>query len=333
MSMADRITNKKPLLSRPVILPEARAKARCRNRWAVILAGGDGTRLRSLTRAIAGDDRPKQFCPILGNETLLDQTRRRVALAVPAGQTLCSLTETHKEFFVPLVTDTAPEKLVVQPTNLGTTPAILYSLLRLSIFDPRAAVAFFPSDHYFSDDRTFMSHVDSAFRAVKARPDMIVLLGIEADRPEVEYGWIEPASSILATLPKAIRRVQRFWEKPSANVARTLLDRGFVWNSFVMVGRADAFLRLIKQAVPELFEAFKGAKPSLTTDREAETIRSLYSKIQPSNFSHEVLSTRANELFVMPVKNVIWSDWGDPSRVLSTLARIGIQTEWAQTAG
>lgn len=66
------------------------------DRWAIILAGGDGTRLRSLTRAIAGDDRPKQFCPILRNETLLDQTRRRVSLAIPADQTLLSLTETHK---------------------------------------------------------------------------------------------------------------------------------------------------------------------------------------------------------------------------------------------
>lgn len=67
------------------------------DRWAIILAGGDGTRLRSLTRAIAGDDRPKQFCMILGNETLLDQTRCCVSLAIPADQTLLSLAETHAE--------------------------------------------------------------------------------------------------------------------------------------------------------------------------------------------------------------------------------------------
>src|SRR6266849_2035571 len=102
------------------------------DRWAVILAGGDGTRLRSLTRAIAGDDRPKQFCPILSNETLLDQTRRRVSLAVPSCQTMLSLTATHRDFYMELVADMPPANLVVQPTNLGTAPAILYSLFRLS---------------------------------------------------------------------------------------------------------------------------------------------------------------------------------------------------------
>jgi mannose-1-phosphate guanylyltransferase len=302
------------------------------DRWAIILAGGDGTRLRSLTRAIAGDDRPKQFCPILRNETLLDQTRRRVSLAIPAGQTLLSLTETHEDYYKPLVADLAVENLVVQPSNLGTAPAILYSLLRLSVLNPAATVAFFPSDHYFADDQTFMSHVDSAFRAVKARPEMLVLLGMEADRPEVEYGWIEPAPSIFAPLGGAIRRVQRFWEKPSGNVAQKLMDQGFLWNSFVMVGRVDAFLLMIQRAVPKLYEAFEAAIPSLRTAEERNAIRTLYSKIQPSNFSHEVLSVRAEDLSVIPVKNVGWSDWGDPNRVLSTLAGIGIQAEWAQAA-
>lgn len=302
------------------------------NRWAIILAGGDGTRLRSLTRAIAGDDRPKQFCSILARETLLDQTRRRVSFAIPNNKTLLSLTETHRDYFEPLITDIAPENLVVQPSNLGTAPAILYSLLRLSLLDRAATVAFFPSDHYFADDQTFMSHVDSAFRAVKARPEMLVLLGMEADRPEVEYGWIEPAPSILAPLGGAISRVRRFWEKPSRNVAKALMDQGFLWNSFVMVGRVDAFLLMIQRAAPKLYEAFETVIPSLGTIEEYDAIHTLYSSMQPSNFSHEILSVRAEDLSVLPVKNVGWSDWGDPSRVLSTLASIGIQTEWAQSA-
>lgn len=303
------------------------------NRWAVILAGGDGTRLRSLTRAIAGDDRPKQFCEILGKQTLLDQTRRRVGLSVKPEQTLMVVTETHKEFYTPLVSDVAAANLVVQPNNAsGTTPAIVYSLMRLAKHDPNAIVAFFPSDHYFANDATFMSHVESAFRAVKSRPELIVLLGIEPDKAETEYGWIEPARSIFNSFPRAISRVEKFWEKPAPAQAQKLMAQGFLWNSFVMVGRVDAFLRTIQQAVPEIYGSFTSIQKSIGATSEPWAIRGLYSELEPSNFSRDVLGARANDLAVMPVKDVGWSDWGDPGRVLSTLARLGVQAAWAQAA-
>src|SRR5258705_7510322 len=69
------------------------------DRWAVILAGGDGTRLQSLTRSISGDDRPKQFCPIIGGRTFLDPTNRRVRLSVAPEQKLTVLTRTHELFY------------------------------------------------------------------------------------------------------------------------------------------------------------------------------------------------------------------------------------------
>src|SRR5438876_4417345 len=126
------------------------------DRWAVILAGGDGTRLQSLTRTISGDDRPKQFCPIIGGQTLLDQTSRRVALSVTADHTLTVLTRIHERFYAPLLKNVPKARLLVQPENKGTAPALLFSLLRIAQLPPNAAVAFFPSDHYFAVDEKFM---------------------------------------------------------------------------------------------------------------------------------------------------------------------------------
>jgi mannose-1-phosphate guanylyltransferase len=74
------------------------------NDWAVILAGGDGTRLKSLTRRISGDDRPKQFCRILGHETLLEQTQRRVSLEVAPQRTIYVLNRAHQLYYAPLLT-------------------------------------------------------------------------------------------------------------------------------------------------------------------------------------------------------------------------------------
>jgi mannose-1-phosphate guanylyltransferase len=148
-----------------------------RSEWAVILAGGDGTRLKSLTRKIAGDERPKQFCSVLGKRTLLEETRSRVALEIASERTLYVVNRLHEPYYEPILGNEPARDLVVQPSNRGTAPAILYSLMRIAAVDPKAVVAFFPSDHYISDDERFMSHIRTALNSASEWADLVILLG------------------------------------------------------------------------------------------------------------------------------------------------------------
>jgi mannose-1-phosphate guanylyltransferase len=304
-----------------------------RNQWAIILAGGDGTRLQSMTRAITGDNRPKQFVPVIGRNTLLDQTRQRVALSIEPSRTLIAVTQKHRRFYEPLANELGPDLLVEQPVNKGTAPAILYALLRVATKSPHAIIALFPSDHFFADDKKFMSHIEVAMDAVQVQPETVMLLGITPTAPETEYGWIEPQPSILAATEKSITRVRKFWEKPDAKLASSLMKRGCLWNSFVMVGRVDALLRMTRVALPEMYAEFAAITPTFETATEHCALAKVYSRIEDSNFSHQVLAVRPEDLMVMRVGDVGWSDLGDPDRVMSTLAHAGVQSELATTVG
>ena len=118
--------------------------ARQDRRWGVLLAGGDGTRLKKLTRIVSGDDRPKQFCSLFGEESLLDLARERAERTIHPEQILVQLTASHRAFYVEEPGVRASQR-IVQPTNRGTAPPILYSLLSIQQINDDAIVALFNS--------------------------------------------------------------------------------------------------------------------------------------------------------------------------------------------
>ena len=177
-----------------------------------------------------------------------------------------------------------------------------------------------------------MSHIDVAMDAVQVQPETVMLLGITPTAPETEYGWIEPQRSILASAERSITRVRKFWEKPGLSVATSLMERGCLWNSFVMVGRVDALLKMTRTALPEMYASFAATMPTFETAAEHRALGELYSELGETNFSHQVLAVRPEDLMVMRVGDVGWSDLGEPNRVLSTLAQIGVRSQLAMTA-
>lgn len=296
-------------------------------KFAVILAGGDGLRMREMTEKLAGCETPKQFCAVLGDETLLTTTRKRVALKFGREKTFYCLTQTHERFYTSPLVDVHRKNKIIQPSNKGTAPAFLYSLLRLSKLNPDANVAFFPTDHYISDDVVFMDQVEAAFGVVAKKPEAVLLLGIEPLSPNTSYGWIEPCGELADFSVAEIQKVKCFWEKPTTKKAADLLAKGSLWNSFVMVGKVSRLLGLFRKHLPSLYRLFCAGSSTLGNSAERMTVSTIYRMIGSRNFSLEILEKCAEELYVLRCSGFAWSDLGEPREVLLKMAQLGLKNK------
>jgi mannose-1-phosphate guanylyltransferase len=289
-----------------------------KQQWAIILAGGDGQRLQEVTRRISGDDRPKQFCPLLpGGATLLQQTRARIAQVVPASRTIFIFNREHERFYADEYSRVPQERMAAQPHNHGTLAAILYGLILAARKDPDSVVGVFPSDHYYARESRFTLAVQMAYEVAVADPLRVVLLGAEARAPEPGYGYIEPDVSQDPASnfgPFGMTPVRRFWEKPGQWLAEVLIKRGCLWNTFVMMGRVASFLNLIREAAPIAYAAFE----PLLADRNLRIdADSIYGKIPALDFSSSVLVKSPAHLSVLSLGRTGWSDLGEPHRLLA----------------
>jgi mannose-1-phosphate guanylyltransferase len=291
------------------------------HRWAVVLAGGDGTRLRELTHRISGDARPKQFCEFFGGKSLLAHTRERIAPVFGEDRVLFVLARTHEAFYRNELAEVHHRRKVVQPANRGTAVAMALCLQRIVQYDKDALVAFFPSDHHYSNCSAFRESVESGLRIAQEYPHCILIFGAEARYPEAEYGWIQPGRTLVDSRIHPLHRVSRFWEKPTQARAEVLQRRGCLWNTFVTIGLAGAFLELIQATVPELTRSLAELSIHRRMDR-------LYESIAPVDFSGAVLARMPKRLVVLRDALSGWTDFGSPRRVVDVLSRHNIRPSW-----
>ena len=272
------------------------------NVWAIVLAGGDGTRLVTECVRRYGYPRPKQYCDFDGRGTLLDRTLGRAAQVANDGRIVVVTTRAHRREADEVLSRWPDVTRVEQPRNADTTAGIILPLLHVLSQDPGATIVLFPSDHQVRDEGAFVRAASRAARVASVR-DCVVLLGAEPDGPEEDYGWIVPGSEA----PAGDAVVQSFREKPPREEIGALLESGALLNTFVLAAPAYRLVELVASYTPLAWTLLSGAWGS------AEAIERAYEKLPRSNFSRDVLE-RARSLRVLPV-SAGWSDIGTPYRL------------------
>ena len=299
------------------------------NRCGIVLAGGDGYRLKPFVHELRGNSLPKQYVNIIGTRSMIEHAFARAEKVIPRERIFTVVNRDHlrhPEAEQQLSTRSAGT-VVVQPENRDTFAGVLLPLMHICKRYPGATVVVFPSDHYIVEEDLFVSYVDLALLAAEQDPSRVVLLGIEPDRPEPEYGYILPDGELVNSTPLYMREIQVFVEKPDATLAKGLIAQGGLWNTMVMVFNSDTMLELIHRLSPTMYAAFQDVLMAIGTRYERQVVKSIYDRMKGMNFSEEVLQplalVRPFTLSVLPVSGVFWSDWGSKTRIVSSLKKTG----------
>lgn len=294
-------------------------RAETPGRWGIVLAGGEGERLKPLIRQWLGHDRPKQFCTLTSDKTLLEETLDRVAGLIPRERLVTIIGRDHAKFMNGCAARAG--RLIAQPAGRETAPGIFLPAAHILRADPGATVLIFPSDHFVSSGPAFAASVRSAAALAERRPDKIVLLGAIPDGPEQDYGWIEPDRGSAAA--GGAMSVARFREKPGPEEAAEMHERGCLWNTMVMAVKIATLWDMGRACLPEMMVHFDALLPALGTPWEDAALAETYRRLGRFNFSSQIVERVPERVMVLPMTGVEWSDLGRPARIRQIMGRLG----------
>ena len=289
--------------------------------WAVVLAGGSGNRLSSLTRAAdGGAPIPKQYCSLVGGATLLEDALVRAQRLTSSAHTVTIVASEHSVWWRPQLATLPNRNVLVQPRNRGTAIGILLTALHIYRRAPESTLVFLPSDHFIRDENIIDECLLKGVDYLDSDPDSLLIIGITPDDVDPELGYIVPGKHNST----GIFGVNRFIEKPDRVAAQALLAAGSVWNSFIFAVRARTLLQMFVRSAPVTLDAMHRA---LTRDdwsaAEGHALGELYESLGDSDFSRHILEGNEAMLRVLPAPRCGWTDLGTPQRVGKCVAQLG----------
>lgn len=198
----------------------------CGRSWTIVLAGGDGVRMREYVRGWSGAETPKQYCTFVGTRSLLQHTLDRTASLTPWKRIVIVAGRRHQEEAWKQLEHRTPGMTLLQPGNLDTAAGVFLALSYVLARDPEARVAMFPSDHFVFPEDRFVEHVRQALEASDRLLGRPIVLAATPKSRELEYGWIQPGREIALSGMRGLRAIQSFMDRPAAAQADMMRAAG-----------------------------------------------------------------------------------------------------------
>lgn len=271
--------------------------------YAMILAGGGGTRLWPLSR----QRQPKHLLSLCSDQTSLLQTYTRVRPLVSDDRVMVITVAEHAEAARAELPMVPASNFVVEPEGRGTGPCVGLMAMLIHKRDPDAVMISLHADHSIEDEPGFRSVLRAAIQV--AQQGHLVTLGITPTGPETGYGYIQRGSHLGRVADHDVYRVERFTEKPDFETACSFLrSGGYCWNSGIFIWKVSAVLEEIRRQLPHLYAKLMEIEPAMDTSQQAAVMERVWRDVQVVSVDVGVMEG-ARDVVMIPA-DIGWSDVG-----------------------
>ena len=258
-------------------------------RYALIVAGGSGTRLWPMSRASL----PKQLIPFINGKSLLQLAFDRLEGLVPAENRYICAGQSHAELICNALC-LPREQFLGEPTGRDTLNAVGYSAAIIAKRDPEAVIAVFTADHIIEPIDEFLKIVDHGFRVAESQPNTLVTFGIAPTKAATGFGYLQ----LGATIDGSARRVEQFKEKPALPIAEEYFAAGperYLWNSGMFVWRAATLLNCICRYEPANSEGIANIAGAWNTPEREAVLNDVFPKLKKISVDFAVMEPASRD--------------------------------------
>jgi len=282
--------------------------------YVVIMAGGVGSRFWPYSR----NDHPKQFLDVLGiGSSLLQLTYERFLHVCPAENIYIVTSQDYYELVKAQIPDMTDDQILLEPARKNTAPCIAYASFKIAKKDPKATMVVTPSDHAIMKEKIFVKAINKSLKHAFEN-DILITLGIQPNRPETGYGYIQ----YHIDNGSDFKKVKTFTEKPQIDLARKFLESGeFVWNAGIFIWNVSSINKAFHDFLPEISESFESIFESYYTPKEKKAIQRAYSHFKIISIDYGVME-KADNVYVI-LGDFGWSDLGSWSSLHDIKAKDG----------
>ncbi|MFA5070558.1 MAG: sugar phosphate nucleotidyltransferase [Patescibacteria group bacterium] len=286
---------------------------------AIILAGGGGTRLWPLSR----QGKPKQAQKIIGNDTLLQKTFKRLRREFSLADIYVSCGQKHLRLIGKQIPNLPLKNYVLEPTARNTAGAIGLTAVILHKKNPSETISMANSDQYIKNEKEYIRILRTAEKVLKKYPDHTLLIGINPTYPETGYGYIEMGDEKDKFGQDKIFAAKRFVEKPDLKTAESYLKKwNYLWNPAIFVWRVDHLLNLFRKHLPRHYLILKNIENALGTKNEKATVKREFARLESISIDFGLMEKIKEKMLVLPA-DIGWTDvghWRSVKEVLSETA-------------